>query len=85
MEHKFIFIGFDGESYLERPLYNFLKYGGFSSTVFSNAGKVALASSMINPIKRNIDYSGIGRKIFLIEELPEGAPHTYDDTSDDIK
>ena len=78
MEHKFIFVGFDGESYLERPLYNFIKFGNLSKYLNSNPGKQALAQSMLAPIKRNIDYSGISRKIFLIDQLPEGANVIYD-------
>jgi hypothetical protein len=85
MEHKYIFIGFDGESYLEKPLYGFIKYGNLISQLSSNPGRAALANSMIAPIKARIDYSGIGRKIFLVDQLPEGASPTYDNTPDDIK
>lgn len=37
-----------------------------------------LAKSMAAPIRRRIDYSGIARKVFMVEQLPPGAALTYD-------
>lgn len=33
----------------------------------------ALASLMVNPIRRHLDYQGIGRSLLMVDELPEGA------------
>ena len=41
-------------------------------------GKVSLAQAMANPIRRNLDYSGIGRRSLVIDPLPQGALPTYD-------
>lgn len=36
-----------------------------------------LASSFATPIRRNLDYQGIARKTFLVEQLPDGALPIY--------
>jgi hypothetical protein len=37
-----------------------------------------LAASVVAPLRRNIDYQGIGRRTFLVEQMPEGALPVYD-------
>lgn len=37
----------------------------------------SLGQAMANPIHRNLDYQGIGRRIFQVEPMPEGALPTY--------
>ena len=37
-----------------------------------------LARSMAAPIRRRIDYQGIARKVFMVEQLPPGAALIYD-------
>jgi hypothetical protein len=37
----------------------------------------SLASSMIQPLRRNIDYSGVGRHTFLVDTLPNGAENMF--------
>jgi hypothetical protein len=44
----------------------------------SQDGKVALGQAMANPIRRNLDYMGIGRKVFVVDPLPQGALPVYD-------
>ncbi len=44
----------------------------------SERGKVALAQAMANPIRRNLDYQGIGRKALRVDPLPQGALPVYD-------
>lgn len=44
----------------------------------SEDGKVALGQAMANPIRRNLDYMGIGRKVFVVDPLPQGALPVYD-------
>lgn len=57
--------------------------GPIGKFIASKAGRFALASSMINPIRRNIDYSGIARKCLMIEPLPPGAQIIYTNVCDD--
>ncbi len=44
----------------------------------SERGKVALAQAMANPIRRNLDYQGVGRKALRVDPLPQGALPVYD-------
>ncbi len=44
----------------------------------SEDGKIALGQAMANPIRRNLDYMGIGRKVFVVDPLPQGALPVYD-------
>ena len=44
----------------------------------SEQGKIALGQAMANPIRRNLDYMGIGRKVFVVDPLPQGALAVYD-------
>lgn len=41
-------------------------------------GKIALGQAMANPIRRNLDYQGIGRKALRVDPLPQGALPVYD-------
>jgi hypothetical protein len=49
-----------------------------SRAIFSNEGKIALAQSMANPIRRNLDYQGIARRALVVDPLPQGALPVYD-------
>ena len=42
------------------------------------AGRVKLASSLIQPLRLRRDYSAVGRKTFFVEQLPDGALPIYD-------
>lgn len=44
----------------------------------SERGKIALGQAMANPIRRNLDYQGIGRKALRVDPLPQGALPVYD-------
>lgn len=44
----------------------------------SPTGRQTLASSMIAPIRRSLDYQGIARKVFAVQQLPQGALPVYD-------
>lgn len=46
--------------------------------LLSNDGKVALGQAMANPIRRNLDYAGVGRKAVVVDPLPQGALPVYD-------
>jgi hypothetical protein len=41
-------------------------------------GKIALAQAMANPVRRNLDYHGIARRVLVVDPLPQGAMPTYD-------
>jgi hypothetical protein len=59
-------------------LYKRTKPGFIGSYLSSAAGRMRLAQSMIQPLRTRIDYQGIARKTFLIDQLPSGALPIYD-------
>lgn len=44
----------------------------------STEGKIALGQAMATPIRRNLDYQGVGRKALVVDALPQGALPVYD-------
>lgn len=49
-----------------------------SQALLTTEGKVALGQAMANPIRRNLDYQGVGRKALIVDPLPQGALPVYD-------
>ena len=49
-----------------------------SRALLTQDGKYALAQAMANPIRRNLDYQGIGRRALVVDPLPQGALPAYD-------
>lgn len=49
-----------------------------SDHIMSSAGRQKLAASMIQPLRTRRDYTAVGRKTFLVEQLPDGALPIYD-------
>ena len=41
-------------------------------------GRAKLAASMTQPLRLRRDYTSVGRKTFLVEQLPDGAQPVYD-------
>jgi len=41
-------------------------------------GRTALAQAMVEPIKTSLMYQAIGRKLFMVDELPQGALARYE-------
>jgi len=41
-------------------------------------GRVALAQAMANPIRTSLDYQGVGRKLLVVDPLPQGSLPVYD-------
>lgn len=41
-------------------------------------GRIKLAASMTQPLRLRRDYTSVGRKTFLVEQLPDGALPIYD-------
>lgn len=48
----------------------------------SRIGRQKLAMSMVSPLRTRLDYSGIGRKAFIVDQLPCGTLPTYDTSID---
>jgi len=46
--------------------------------LMTSEGKIALGQAMANPIRRNLDYQGVGRKMLIVDPLPQGALPVYD-------
>ena len=46
--------------------------------LMSQDGKVALGQAMANPIRKNLDYQGVGRRVLVVDPLPQGALPAYD-------
>lgn len=46
------------------------------------AGRAKLAASMTQPLRTRRDYTSVGRKTFLVEQLPDGALPIYDKDPD---
>lgn len=42
------------------------------------SGRAKLAASMVQPLRLRRDYTSVGRKTFLVEQLPDGALPIYD-------
>ena len=46
--------------------------------LMTQEGKLALGQAMATPIRRNLDYQGVGRKALVVDPLPQGALPVYD-------
>ncbi len=57
---------------------NAVKQKIISEYIRTPAGRARLAASMTQPLRMRRDYSAVGRKTFLVEELPDGALPIYD-------
>ena len=62
-----------GESYSDEQ-----KEGMLKKALMTQEGKVALGQAMANPIRRALDYQGVGRKALVVDPLPQGALPVYD-------
>jgi len=49
-----------------------------SQALSTEDGRMALASSMANPIRFELDYYAIGRKLLVVDPLPQGVYPIYD-------
>jgi hypothetical protein len=61
---------------------NEVKQQVISEYIKTAAGRAKLAASMIQPLRLRRDYSAVGRKTFLVEQLPDGALPIYDKDPD---
>lgn len=53
-----------------------------SEYIKTPAGRAKLAASMTQPLRLRRDYAAVGRKTFLVEQLPDGALPIYDKDPD---
>ena len=44
----------------------------------TSEGRVALAQAMVEPIRRALEYQAVGRKLLMVDELPQGALPRYE-------
>ncbi len=61
---------------------NAVKAKLISDYISSAAGRAKLAASMTQPLRLRRDYMAVGRKTFLVEQLPDGALPIYDKDPD---
>ena len=61
---------------------NEVKQQVISEYLKTAVGRAKLAASMIQPLRTRRDYSAVGRKTFLVENLPDGALPIYDKDPD---
>jgi len=61
---------------------NSVKAKLISDYIGTSAGRAKLAASMTQPLRLRRDYMAVGRKTFLVEQLPAGALPIYDKDPD---
>lgn len=61
---------------------NSVKAKLISDYIGTAAGRAKLAASMTQPLRLRRDYMAVGRKTFLVEQLPDGALPIYDKDPD---
>lgn len=53
--------------------YSFEKRRVWDKELIYNKMRQALAAAMVNPIRTSLDYQGLGRKLLVVDPLPQGA------------
>lgn len=61
---------------------NAVKQKIISEFIKTPSGRAKLAASMTQPLRLRRDYTAVGRKTFLVEQLPDGALPIYDKDPD---
>jgi len=61
---------------------NVVKQKIISEYIKTPQGRAKLAASMTQPLRTRRDYTSVGRKTFLVEQLPDGALPIYDKDPD---
>ncbi len=69
-------------SYEVKVVDNSVKEKVVSELIETQAGRRRLAASMIQPLRDRRDYTSVGRKTFLVEQIPDGASALYDKDPD---
>jgi len=60
------------------PVTNEVKQQIIADYLKTASGRAKLAASMVQPLRLRRDYTSVGRKTFLVEQLPDGALPIYD-------
>jgi hypothetical protein len=74
--------GFSPVAQQQMVVSNETKQAIISEYIKTAAGRAKLAASMIQPLRLRRDYTAVGRKTFLVEQLPDGALPIYDKDPD---
>jgi len=61
---------------------NAIKQRLISEYIKTPGGRAKLAASLTQPLRLRRDYTSVGRKTFLVEQLPDGALPIYDKDPD---
>ena len=64
------------------PVSNAMKQKIIGEYIRTPQGRAKLAASMTQPLRTRRDYAAVGRKTFLVEQLPDGALPIYDKDPD---
>ncbi len=67
---------------MENNVNNAVKQRIISEYIKTASGRQKLAASMTQPLRMRRDYTAVGRKTFLVEQLPDGALPLYDKDPD---
>jgi len=54
------------------------KMEAIAQALETDEGRVALAQAMVEPIRRALEYMAVGRKLLMLDELPQGALARYE-------
>lgn len=57
--------------FAKKPLTDADKELLIAKALETEEGRAALAASMVEPIRRSLEYQAVGRKILFIDELPK--------------
>lgn len=55
-----------------------------SQYISSQAGRAALAASMIQPLRRRLNFAGIARQVFPVQQLPDSGASVYYPSEDKV-
>ena len=64
---------------ISKDFLNDFKFKLIASELETKKGRKKLAQVMVEPFRRSLDYQSIGRKLFMVDPLPEGAPTKYNE------
>jgi hypothetical protein len=67
---------------MSTPVSNAVKQKIIGDYIKTPQGRQKLAASMTQPLRLRRDYAAVGRKTFLVEQLPDGALPIYDKDPD---
>jgi len=62
---------------LERRRINDDRADAIALSLYTLEGRTALASAMCEPIRRSLNYQSLGKKLLMVEELPQRSYAKY--------